>query len=166
MQCLRLPGAPSKALGVSTARAGLMRSRAHVLGRQSLLREAKQQQNSWRSLCSFGPSTLSPSSSPSSLFSSPFSTSSSSPLYTSASPLNFPLRYQNALGDENFRIFFADQESGEELSPWHDLPLHAAGSTPSAPLFTYVNEIAKGTTAKMEISTKEKGNPIKQVESR
>lgn len=72
------------------------------------------------------------------------------------------LRYQQALGQDGFRIFFVSP-GGEPMSPWHDLPLRATGATADGqPLFHYVNEIARGTTAKMEIATKEKGNPIKQ----
>lgn len=50
------------------------------------------------------------------------------------------------------------------ISPWHDIPLYAEESSTSSlgPVFNYVNEIPKGTTAKYEIATKEESTPIKQ----
>eukprot|EP00669_Euglena_mutabilis_P008755 TRINITY_DN3753_c0_g1_i3.p2 TRINITY_DN3753_c0_g1~~TRINITY_DN3753_c0_g1_i3.p2 ORF type:complete len:275 (+),score=110.81 TRINITY_DN3753_c0_g1_i3:3-827(+) len=47
--------------------------------------------------------------------------------------------------------------NGREASPWHDIPFRAADGT-----FHYVNEIPKGTKAKLEVSTKVELNPIKQ----
>lgn len=51
---------------------------------------------------------------------------------------------------------------GRDVSPWHDVPLLAPGSTAAQLLFSYINEIPKGARPKMEIATKEAGNPIKQ----
>jgi inorganic pyrophosphatase len=42
------------------------------------------------------------------------------------------------------------------------VPLLAPGSTAAQLLFSYINEIPKGARPKMEIATKEAGNPIKQ----
>lgn len=49
--------------------------------------------------------------------------------------------------------------SGDLLSPWHDLPLYP---TEDKQIINFVNEIPKGEQAKMEISTDEEKNPIKQ----
>jgi inorganic pyrophosphatase len=57
-------------------------------------------------------------------------------------------------GTESYRLFF--QEGGNNISPWHDIPLK------SGEFFNAVIEIPKYTKAKMEIATKESGNPIAQ----
>eukprot|EP01098_Paradermamoeba_levis_P007446 TRINITY_DN3079_c0_g1_i1.p1 TRINITY_DN3079_c0_g1~~TRINITY_DN3079_c0_g1_i1.p1 ORF type:complete len:258 (+),score=93.11 TRINITY_DN3079_c0_g1_i1:119-892(+) len=56
-----------------------------------------------------------------------------------------------------YRVFFAKE--GQQISPFHDVPLHV---NKQANIFNAVIEIAKDTNAKLEISTKEKYNPIKQ----
>lgn len=48
---------------------------------------------------------------------------------------------------------------GNEVSPWHNIPLFADEKTNT---FNYVNEIPKGTRAKMEVATKVEQNPLKQ----
>lgn len=60
-------------------------------------------------------------------------------------------------------------KGGKKISPWHDIPLYPEESSkkshPSGPhtlIVNYVNEIPRGSTAKMEIATKEPFNPIKQ----
>jgi len=55
---------------------------------------------------------------------------------------------------DSFRIKFED--GGKQVSPWHDIPLK------NGLYFNFVNEIPKYTKAKMEVSTKEAGNPIAQ----
>jgi len=60
-------------------------------------------------------------------------------------------------GTHDFRRFFVDS-SGNDLSPWHDLPL----DTDTASEKWMVTEIPKMTKAKMEIATKEPYNPIAQ----
>jgi len=57
----------------------------------------------------------------------------------------------------DYRLFF--KQNGKRVSPWHDIPLVA---NPKAQTFHMVVEIGKGTQAKLEISTAEEGNPIKQ----
>ncbi|RHY28867.1 hypothetical protein DYB32_005640 [Aphanomyces invadans] len=47
------------------------------------------------------------------------------------------------------------------MSPWHDIPLRPHGENRSN-VFNFVNEISKGTRAKMEIAGEEAHNPIKQ----
>ena len=69
-----------------------------------------------------------------------------------------------------FRIYFRTADENRDgmndtentagrISPWHDIALFA---DKSQLLLNYVNEIPKGTTAKMEIATGEKWNPLKQ----
>jgi len=56
---------------------------------------------------------------------------------------------------ESFRVFFKD--SGNSISPWHDIPLYNDDGT-----VNMVTEIPKMTKAKMEVATKEENNPIAQ----
>jgi len=56
-----------------------------------------------------------------------------------------------------YRLFFEDE--GKKISPWHDIPLYPAGQPG---LLNFVVEIPRGTRAKLEVATKEKGNPIMQ----
>jgi len=60
-------------------------------------------------------------------------------------------------GTLEYRLAF--QKGGKKVSPWHDIPLYA---NDEKTLVNYVNEIPKGTSAKMEIATEEANNPIKQ----
>jgi len=64
---------------------------------------------------------------------------------------------------DNYRLYFKN-EAGEFVSPFHDIPLyHDKGADGGAnPVFNMVCEIPRWTNAKMEISTKDKMNPIKQ----
>eukprot|EP01097_Dermamoeba_algensis_P000549 TRINITY_DN1191_c0_g1_i2.p1 TRINITY_DN1191_c0_g1~~TRINITY_DN1191_c0_g1_i2.p1 ORF type:complete len:256 (-),score=76.20 TRINITY_DN1191_c0_g1_i2:91-858(-) len=57
----------------------------------------------------------------------------------------------------DYRVFF--EKDGKQISPFHDIPLHASKDSH---VFNVVIEIPKDTNAKLEISTKEKFNPIKQ----
>ena len=68
---------------------------------------------------------------------------------------------------ETFRLYFHRRsDPNQPLSPWHDIPLHAPAATnqndSTERLYHYVNEIPRGTTAKMEVSTTTKHNPIAQ----
>ncbi|CAK4655169.1 unnamed protein product [Aphanomyces euteiches] len=56
---------------------------------------------------------------------------------------------------------FVIQKGSQVLSPWHDIPLRPVGET-AKNVFNFINEIPKGTRAKMEIATAEQNNPIKQ----
>ena len=75
---------------------------------------------------------------------------------SSATTATFKLN--NQLGDDDFSLTYFDHD-GQQISPWHDLPLHHDGS---ANTFTFINEIPRYTTAKMEIDTKSEHNPIVQ----
>lgn len=63
---------------------------------------------------------------------------------------------RGAAATEEYRIFFKD-DSGKEISPWHDIPLSNEDGT-----YNFLNEIPKYTKAKMEVATKESKNPIAQ----
>lgn len=56
-------------------------------------------------------------------------------------------------------FYEAGDESGQAISPFHDIPLFA---DEDGRVFNMVVEIGRWTNAKMEIATKEKLNPIKQ----
>lgn len=58
-------------------------------------------------------------------------------------------------GTDSYRMFYT--EGGADISPWHGIPLSSAPGT-----FNFLNEIPKMTKKKMEVSTKEAGNPIAQ----
>lgn len=65
----------------------------------------------------------------------------------------------DARGEEGtleYRLHYTS--AGADVSPWHDIPLY----TGEANVVNYVNEISKGTDAKMEIATDEATTPIKQ----
>eukprot|EP00455_Lapot_gusevi_P039927 TRINITY_DN4494_c0_g1_i1.p1 TRINITY_DN4494_c0_g1~~TRINITY_DN4494_c0_g1_i1.p1 ORF type:complete len:264 (-),score=47.93 TRINITY_DN4494_c0_g1_i1:135-926(-) len=69
------------------------------------------------------------------------------------------LQESGAVGTASYRIYL--QQRTQRISPWHHIPL-VAPSPNATKLFHFVNEIPKGSRAKMEIATKEKDNPIKQ----
>jgi len=58
-----------------------------------------------------------------------------------------------------FRAYLTDTQ-GNNISPWHDVPLKAEGADTDE--FTVIYEIARDTTPKMEVATDEVDNPIKQ----
>ncbi|ETV78388.1 hypothetical protein, variant 1 [Aphanomyces astaci] len=64
-------------------------------------------------------------------------------------------------GTIDSRLVFVNASSGAAVSPWHDIPLRPVGEK-SSYVFHFVNEIPKGTRAKMEIAGEEARNPIKQ----
>ncbi|EKE36945.1 hypothetical protein ENUP19_0088G0020 [Entamoeba nuttalli] len=59
------------------------------------------------------------------------------------------------LGKKDYRIYF--EQEGKKISPWHKIPAFV-----SKEVVNMVCEIPRGTNAKMEISTTNKFNPIKQ----
>lgn len=64
-------------------------------------------------------------------------------------------------GAENsleYRLFYSSK--GAQVSPWHDIPLFPDADDKQ--IVSFVNEIPKGTQAKMEIATDEPRTPIKQ----
>ncbi|CAG2113033.1 unnamed protein product [Medioppia subpectinata] len=59
----------------------------------------------------------------------------------------------------DYRVFIKKGDTGEPVSPWHDIPLFADEGNR---IYNMVVEIPRWTNAKMEIATKEPLNPIKQ----
>ncbi|ETW05124.1 hypothetical protein H310_04143 [Aphanomyces invadans] len=59
------------------------------------------------------------------------------------------------------RLVYVNASTEAVMSPWHDIPLRPHGENRSN-VFNFVNEISKGTRAKMEIAGEEAHNPIKQ----
>lgn len=57
-----------------------------------------------------------------------------------------------------YRLFY--QSPGKIVSPWHDIPIYPDPSNKQ--IVNFINEIPKGSDAKMEIATDEEKNPIKQ----
>jgi len=55
-----------------------------------------------------------------------------------------------------YRIFYKN-EKGQNISPFHDIPMSAGDG-----LYHMIVEVPRWTNAKMEVATKEKLNPIKQ----
>lgn len=61
----------------------------------------------------------------------------------------------------DYRVVF--HENGKQISPWHDIPLVASVDTEhSEKYYNFICEIPANTRSKMEISTTEEFNPIKQ----
>jgi len=60
-------------------------------------------------------------------------------------------------GTPRYRLRFKDGKGGD-ISPWHDVPLH----TGEQGVFHCIVEIPRMTRHKMEVNTKEPGNPIAQ----
>ncbi|KAL2346371.1 hypothetical protein Fmac_000371 [Flemingia macrophylla] len=56
----------------------------------------------------------------------------------------------------DYRVFFLDK-SGKKVSPWHDIPLRLGDD-----VFSFIVEIPKESSAKMEVATDEPFTPIKQ----
>eukprot|EP01063_Lacrimia_lanifica_P024356 TRINITY_DN3227_c0_g3_i1.p1 TRINITY_DN3227_c0_g3~~TRINITY_DN3227_c0_g3_i1.p1 ORF type:complete len:259 (+),score=149.97 TRINITY_DN3227_c0_g3_i1:65-841(+) len=59
---------------------------------------------------------------------------------------------------EEWALKFTTEKEAAPVSPWHDIPL----LTGNGNALNYVNEIAIGTKAKMEVATKVEYNPIMQ----
>ncbi len=51
------------------------------------------------------------------------------------------------------------EQGDKPISPWHDIPLEVDAAKH---IYNMVVEIPRGTNAKLEMSTSEDGNPIKQ----
>lgn len=60
--------------------------------------------------------------------------------------------------NNKYRMTF--HENGEQISPWHDIPLKTEQQ--EGGIYNFICEIPKYTKPKMEINTKEKYNPIEQ----
>lgn len=79
------------------------------------------------------------------------------------------MRSQGEPGTLDCRYFFYDS-LGRKQSPWHHVPLYAPSAlahpqdVDTSAVFHFVNEIPRGSRAKMEIAGTEEFNPIKQDE--
>ncbi len=79
----------------------------------------------------------------------------------SLSPAEVAALTTESVGPENsleYRLFY--KKSGAACSPWHDIPLYP--DPKNQQLVNFVNEIPRGTQAKMEIAIDEPTTPIKQ----
>lgn len=65
------------------------------------------------------------------------------------------------VGTKDWRMYFKSQPQQSIVSAWHDLPLSPT-ATDDSTVFTFVNEIPRGTRAKMELIKEERHNPIGQ----
>jgi len=63
---------------------------------------------------------------------------------------------RGSVNTEDYRVYFKDSQTGNVISPFHDIPLKNGEN------FNMVVEIPRWSNAKMEIATKEPLNPIKQ----
>jgi len=63
---------------------------------------------------------------------------------------------RGSVNTEDYRVYFKDSQTGNVISPFHDIPLKNGDN------FNMVVEIPRWSNAKMEIATKEPLNPIKQ----
>jgi len=63
---------------------------------------------------------------------------------------------RGSVNTEDYRVYFKDSQTGNLISPFHDIPLKNGDN------FNMVVEIPRWSNAKMEIATKEPLNPIKQ----
>ncbi|GAQ85351.1 inorganic pyrophosphatase [Klebsormidium nitens] len=68
----------------------------------------------------------------------------------------YVVKTEGAPDSLEFRAFIQDDE-GNTVSPWHDIPLKAGDG-----LYNFICEIPKETKAKMEVATDESSTPIKQ----
>ena len=71
---------------------------------------------------------------------------------------SFKPRYVGSKYSLEYRVFF-ENEAGKPVSPFHDIPLYA---NEEETILNMVVEIPRWTNAKLEISTGEYFNPIKQ----
>jgi hypothetical protein len=72
-------------------------------------------------------------------------------------PLNFFKNYLLRHEDEGFEFRGYLEYYGGLVSPWHDLPLKTSNEMDD---FVAFYEIPRNTTAKMEVATDERYNPI------
>lgn len=83
-----------------------------------------------------------------------------------AAQQKYDVHHEHTFGTFEWRAFLTSK--GERVSPWHDVPLVASAASTSsstsghARIFSFVNEIPKDSTAKLEVATKEEGNPVAQ----
>lgn len=64
--------------------------------------------------------------------------------------LDYALNITGDWGTLDYKISFLDKETGEPISPWHDIPLGLEGNAKDGYYIWVVNEIPRGDLAKME----------------
>ncbi|EFA78587.1 inorganic pyrophosphatase [Heterostelium album PN500] len=80
-----------------------------------------------------------------------------------SSKLNITFKEVGAEGTFDYRVKYFKEDSGDQISPWHEIPLvNKSSSTENTIVYNYINEMPKNSNAKMEVNTKELYNPIKQ----
>ncbi|TDH72793.1 hypothetical protein CCR75_004092 [Bremia lactucae] len=67
---------------------------------------------------------------------------------------------EGTFGRTDYKLYFMN-EKGENISPWHEIPLHPADAKDNSS-YNFVVEIPKGIAHKMEVSKEERYNPIVQ----
>jgi len=77
-------------------------------------------------------------------------------LSTSTTMPGFSIVERGTVNTEDYRVYFKDNDTGNVVSPFHDIPLKNGDN------YNMVVEIPRWSNAKMEIATKEVLNPIKQ----
>lgn len=78
---------------------------------------------------------------------------------SSQASAKYSTREEGTKGTESYRVYLHDAATGRRISPWHDIPLRVPGEKQ---VFNFLNEIPRGTNAKMEMATDEAFTPIKQ----
>ena len=68
---------------------------------------------------------------------------------------------KSAPGHKDYRVYMRDGSSRDLISPWHHIPLDVRYQT-GAVILPFVCEIPRKCTAKMEVTLREKFNPISQ----
>jgi len=88
----------------------------------------------------------------------------SRPFLFSRRAASWSTRSSGTANSLDYRLHFL--ANGKQISPWHEIPLNAEVEEMEglqvSNLYNYINEIPKGSRAKMEVATTEKNNPIKQ----
>ena len=72
---------------------------------------------------------------------------------------NYTTEQRGCLFDPSYRMYLKDDKNNI-ISPFHDIPLHSEKDY----IYNMIVEVPRWSNAKMEISTKEKMNPIRQDE--
>jgi len=80
-------------------------------------------------------------------------------------PIKIKTEEIGKFGSKEYRQFFKD-ESGEKISPWHDIPRYASENRllldTEELVLNYITECPRGTRQKMEMSLEAEWNPILQ----
>ncbi|CEG44432.1 sulfate adenylyltransferase [Plasmopara halstedii] len=86
----------------------------------------------------------------------PFASKISKPLLDTSRSLML----EGTFGRTDFKLYFKN-ETGEKISPWHDISLHEVDLIDHE-VFNFIVEIPKGIAHKMEMNKEEHYNPIMQ----